>query len=269
MKLVQRKCPNCGASLSFDEEAKKVTCEYCKQTLTIEREENHNNFDTTDFSLHVAKYYEKKNNNFGKKVAITIVIVLVLVFVVSCISILNRELNRELEEMDRKSTENSNRQEELKKQYTLSIADIDEKSLELFHKETKRQLDEDSTFLPRDSKETEWEPIGIYLLVSKKMDNYHERMNMLFDVYKKTYTVNNQQINSYSARRYDDLKLSSDKIVIHSFSGRSLYIMNFINGGMSYFTSGYETMEELYTKEIRQYIGDYTITATDGLYMEK
>lgn len=37
MKLVEKKCPNCGAGLSFDENAKSCKCEYCKREFEVER----------------------------------------------------------------------------------------------------------------------------------------------------------------------------------------------------------------------------------------
>lgn len=268
MKLVQRKCPSCGASLEFDENAKEVTCEYCKQKLTIEREENKDNFDTTDFSLRVAKYYEEKKSNYGKKIALRVAAVFGVFLVLSGIFTLSEEFGKE----EKKLAENRRKEDEWKQQnireYGISISDIDAKSLELFHKETKKELSDESDFLPGDSKETEWEYVGMYLLVSKDLSKYNDKMNMLFDVYKKTYTIKNQKYNAYSARRYDNLKLSNDGIIIHSFSGRGMYIMNFL-GSMSYFVNGYNTLDEFYTKEIREFIGDYDIAATDGLPLEK
>lgn len=268
MKLVQRKCPSCGATLSFDENAKEVTCEYCKQKITIEREENKDNFDTTDFSLRVAKYYEEKKSNYGKKIALVIVTIFGIFIILLGFFVVNDETRKELE----KEKEAINQQEEYKQQnireYGISISDIDDKSLELFHKETKKELSDESDFLPGDSKETEWEYVGMYLLISKDLSKYNDRMNMLFDVYKKTYTIKNQKYNAYSARRYDNLKLSNDGIIIHSFKGRGVYIMNSL-GSMSYFVNGYNTLDEFYTKEIREFIGDYDIAATDGLPLEK
>jgi len=38
MKLIEKKCPNCGASLSFDSTDKEVTCKYCNVSFEIERE---------------------------------------------------------------------------------------------------------------------------------------------------------------------------------------------------------------------------------------
>lgn len=39
MKLVEKKCPNCGGSLEFSETAKSCKCEYCHRAFEIERDE--------------------------------------------------------------------------------------------------------------------------------------------------------------------------------------------------------------------------------------
>ncbi len=38
MKLIEKKCPNCGASLEFNEKDKSCTCTYCHRAFEIERE---------------------------------------------------------------------------------------------------------------------------------------------------------------------------------------------------------------------------------------
>ncbi len=38
MKLIEKKCPNCGASLSFNSEDKEITCKYCNISFEIEKE---------------------------------------------------------------------------------------------------------------------------------------------------------------------------------------------------------------------------------------
>ena len=38
MKLVEKKCPNCGAGLSFNSSDKEVTCKYCNVSFEVERE---------------------------------------------------------------------------------------------------------------------------------------------------------------------------------------------------------------------------------------
>ena len=39
MKLIEKKCPNCGGSLEFSETAKSCKCEYCHRAFEIERDE--------------------------------------------------------------------------------------------------------------------------------------------------------------------------------------------------------------------------------------
>jgi uncharacterized membrane protein YvbJ len=38
MKLVEKKCPNCGANIEFNSENKTVTCNYCNTTFEVERD---------------------------------------------------------------------------------------------------------------------------------------------------------------------------------------------------------------------------------------
>ena len=56
MKLYEKKCPNCGASLEFDENARSCKCEYCHRTFEIERENNNKKvFSAEDFNLNELK----------------------------------------------------------------------------------------------------------------------------------------------------------------------------------------------------------------------
>ena len=38
MRLIEKKCPNCGANLEFDENDKSCKCTYCKRSFEIERD---------------------------------------------------------------------------------------------------------------------------------------------------------------------------------------------------------------------------------------
>ena len=40
MRLIEKKCPNCGANLEFDENDKSCKCQYCKRSFEIERDVN-------------------------------------------------------------------------------------------------------------------------------------------------------------------------------------------------------------------------------------
>lgn len=47
MRLIEKKCPNCGANLEFSENDKSCHCQYCKRSFEIERDLN----DVEKFNL--------------------------------------------------------------------------------------------------------------------------------------------------------------------------------------------------------------------------
>ena len=64
MKLVEKKCPKCGADLSFSKDSKEVTCTYCKSSFTVEKDKMdliNEMIDPEAFKLHF-----KMINNFQK-----------------------------------------------------------------------------------------------------------------------------------------------------------------------------------------------------------
>ncbi len=263
MKLVQKKCPSCGANLSFDENAKEVTCEYCKQKLIIEREEN-SSFDDVEFRFRVAKYYEDKSKNNSKKFSCIWIIFLVigaiiLFFVTNCEDIM-KDLKKELG--DNTSSNITTK----KDTYVTEFSQIDKKSLELFHEETLKKIESERVNVPSDTKEGNWEYVGMYLLNSKEetVVDY----NFLYDVYKKQYLINGTTLETYAGVRYTDLKLSDDGIVLTTFRGNGVNSMRFLPNTTSYFVIGYENTEEFYNKVLRGKLGDYTIKSTEGMYVE-
>lgn len=40
MKLIEKKCPKCGADLSFDIKSREVTCKYCNTSFEIDRSDD-------------------------------------------------------------------------------------------------------------------------------------------------------------------------------------------------------------------------------------
>lgn len=260
MKLVQKKCPNCGASLSFNENDKETTCEYCHQKFMIEKEEN-SAFDDVDFRFRVAKYYEDKSVNTRKKFAriwavFLVIGFIILFFVCNC------------EDFTKEYRKNSNSNSSVKKDtYVTDISQIDQKSLELFHKETLKELENGNhIYVPSNTKEGNWEYVGMYLLNSKeeKVVDY----NILYDVYKKQYIIDGNTLVAYAGVRYKELKLSDDGIVLTSFSGVAVNSMMSLPNRSSYFVKGYESVEDFYNKVIREKTGDYTAIGTEGMYLE-
>lgn len=67
MKLIEKKCPNCGASLSFNDNDNSCICEYCKRIFEIERETNSkNNRGIDEMAEYNLTELENLANNYFK-----------------------------------------------------------------------------------------------------------------------------------------------------------------------------------------------------------
>ena len=99
MRLIEKKCPNCGANLEFDENAKSCHCTYCKRSFEIERDLN----DVDKFNL----IYEKIHKPF-KAIFIIPFVFAAVIFLIILFSIIFgfRSTSRSMEEeFNEKSTE--------------------------------------------------------------------------------------------------------------------------------------------------------------------
>lgn len=81
MKLIEKKCPNCGAELKFDKDSTEVKCNYCDTSYIIQKDADLNSiakdiFDANDFILH-----RKMISNFGKGIIVFSFIVFIFIFV--------------------------------------------------------------------------------------------------------------------------------------------------------------------------------------------
>lgn len=81
MKLIEKKCPNCGAELKFDKDSTEVKCNYCETSYFIQRDADLKSlakdmFDSNDFILH-----RKMVSNLSKGIIIFSFIVFIFIFV--------------------------------------------------------------------------------------------------------------------------------------------------------------------------------------------
>lgn len=89
MKLIEKKCPNCGAELKFDKDDTEVECIYCKASYEIQRDGDLNDlinnvFDQEDFILH-----RKMVSKISKGIIIFTCIIFIFVFVMFILVFLN------------------------------------------------------------------------------------------------------------------------------------------------------------------------------------
>lgn len=255
MKLVEKKCPNCGAGLSFNKDSHEVTCEYCKKSYVIEKEES------KDKGKNLEDYYklveEFNNHPIGKVSNVMAIIIFIFAFLFIAFVFISiifsfaqyRNVDRLLPKI-----------ESIKKdKYVTDISQIDENSLEMFHKESLNSLNARISYEYGEA--TEWNYTGMYLLVEKSGND-----NLLYDVFKRNVTLDGKVYEMYGVVRYKSLKMGEDNAVINNFTGYADIPMTFIKG--SQFIMGYNGNDSLYYKVIKSYSDEYVIKATDGLFVE-
>lgn len=84
MKLIEKKCPNCGANLEFSENDKNCTCSYCHRSFEIERDQN----DLNEYILNIissedAKKIAKTGLNIFATTSIMSIIVSIFIFIIA------------------------------------------------------------------------------------------------------------------------------------------------------------------------------------------
>lgn len=266
MKLVQKKCPNCGAGLSFNDNDTNVKCEYCKQTYFIEKDEkkakevDDQHFD--DYFNLVSDVAKPVVKTFAFMHIFGVVVFIVIAFVIFMITFgMFRSFNVDFDHDSFFDVEEVAEEREL-----TELSDIDDETLKMYHKETLKELNSLRTMPGAYEKVGDWKQVGMYLLVPKDVG-----FNQLHDVYKVTYKnkKNNKTIEIYAGVSYSDIKISEDEVIIDNFNGFRMAPIYFLDGGSSYYVLGYEDLEEYYNKVIRSKTGDYVVKATEGMYVQK
>ena len=285
MKFVEKKCPNCGAGLKFDDGASSVACEYCNQTFYIQRDEK--KYARLD-EAHRANAY-RFVDEVGKPVVkafatvhIAMMIIPIVMFVVvaggigmSIYSFSSRDNSPTKVEHN---NNNSNYEETIKQEMedkfnearkgiVTKLEQIDSTSLETFHDTSETDLvNYQGSSVHGNYKVTKsWNSVGVYLLVGKETNK-----NILYDVMAQTYKnkKTGKVTTLYSAVKFDDLKLTKDGVVNNDYMGWPEVPSYKLPESTFNSAYGYESVEKLYNQLVRSQSGEYTIEASKGLYVE-
>lgn len=277
MKFVEKKCPNCGAGLKFDDGATSVVCEYCNQTFYIQRDEK--KYARVD-SEHLADAY-RFVDEVGKPIAEAIfrthkvmAIVPIIVFLIAAVGIgisifsFSKEMEKPsiIEEHENSWEEKIEQQyQEARKKMVTKLSQIDQTSLETFYDNAVLELDNYDGNNSKYKISSDWKAYGAYLLVGKETNN-----NYLYVVCKHTYKhrKNGKEITLYGAVKFDSLKLTDAGIVNNDFDGWTEAPSVDLDGDKFEWAYGYDSEAKLYNSLIRGQSGTYTIEATEGIYVE-
>jgi len=87
MKLVEKKCPNCGASIKFNDDDKETVCNYCHTSFDIEKDPAEKLMDS--FNLHA-----KTIRTVSKGVFITTAIIFIFILITFIILVVTQLKSR-------------------------------------------------------------------------------------------------------------------------------------------------------------------------------
>ncbi len=277
MKLINKKCPNCGASLSFEETDKKVKCEYCKQSIMIEREHTENLDIDEEFQLKVslqtgAGAIQNKMLAFAVIILIAIIMIFTFYFFFKIFNFSRSFINSSEGNRNNSSLNSifnfgdnidSPSGEALKNTYVTNLSQINDKSLNKLKKLSLETLKKWTLDVSQGTTSTDWEYVGLYFLKHKSLNN-----NQLYLVYKKKYVVEKKEFETYGAVSYSNLKLDSDSNVTYYFDGFLDAPMSFVNNDIRLQIYGYSSNQDFYNKVIQSKTEQYIVSATTNLYIE-
>ena len=266
MKLVEKKCPNCGAPLSFKTNDNEITCNYCKKEFVIEKEDPTLE-DLFDESNYVLNYME----DIGKTAIIAKIIFIVIFIIAFCgigftIYKLASEQMNSSEKLNQTNPNNdtsfidnffSNKNQETKN-YIQKYNEIDESTLNILKSNGKDKLEDSIAshkehFMPEIT--NSWEYTGSYFL-------HKENNSKLYLIYKITYNIDNQNVDYYSTAIVNKLEKKNDKVV---------YSNIIVDNPMKHLkeiksTFGYESIEKIYNNIISNQKGDYQVEKIDNVF---
>lgn len=268
MKLIEKKCPSCGATLKFNDTDINVICEYCNKTFYLHKDEK--NFSKIDDS-HLGNAYKLVKGIekpiikglaiiqiFSMIFSIIIFLVVILGFAFLIFNI-GKEINNDRDRME--GIYESQLNDDIR--YVKKLSEIDNIVLQNFYDAAKSDMNHmnNSEYTVGD-----WIPVGCYLLVSNDGDG-----NKLYAVMKHTYTQRkgSKKVTLYASYLYYDLILNDNNIVKHDYNGTVVSQNINLDGKTVNFAEGYESVEKLYNREIRSQLSEYMIESTKGMYVEK
>jgi len=283
MRLVEKKCPNCGGELKFSFEDKETTCEFCGRSFEIERDEkiaddkeemfNADNYALTEEAKKVAGVVL---GSFAAMQVIPIIVIAIFIIGIVTFGIFSAKshnssstehgpfiVEKEKEEDPDDIVEEVKKtaEEKLKEQgYVMSFEDLKSNHLKDIHDNTLSILNKyvkghSNWFYGHDN----FAYVGTYLLTS----SYG---NTLYDVYKMNFKIKAKNVPYFTAVKYDNAKVKDNKLILNMDGNMMPFSMNMESNGKA--TLGYESAKDLYNKLIRGLLEKSTMYSIGDVYKE-
>ena len=239
MRIIEKKCPNCGASLSFDENDKSCKCDYCKRAFEIERDLD----DVEKFNL----IYDTVSKPFKLFSIIPFVFASIFIIFIALMIFLNVFNNNS------NSKSNSNSKGSIVSEDALlhSIEEIENFDYSFIDTTSTIAISgEDKTlfdFHMKGSMKRE----TMYLL-------YNDKANRLIPVYKVIYSNGETTYNLYVPVIYNNIHKES---VAHDIGNPNISApIYYFNMDHSEYAVGYDNLDKLYEEVVKPLENEFTLS---------
>ena len=240
MKLVEKKCPNCGANLSFGENEKSCKCDYCKREFEIERD--------TDNLDKISLIYNDISKGVGTGFKYIFIVYGIFLFIVAfIISIISFSVFHAHED-NASILENG----EANVTYLSSINDISNFDYTFIDTNSSIAISREDT-----------STFYFHLNSSKRVVLYllsNDEGNRLIPIYKNVYTNGTITYELYIPVIYENIKVDHGSIAHDVSNARVEAPKYYLNLEKTEYVVGYENLNSLYDSLIKQYEKEYTIT---------
>lgn len=244
MRLIEKECPNCGASLSFNENDKSCKCEYCKREFEIERDTDKAKVFVDQFKLQELKTPLKIFSMFTLGSFIVEFIIFIFAFIF--IAFIGFSIFKSFNDKDNFFTDDTKVIEKVSQLKNSDYNTIDLYSNILIRKSHGGLSDFSLKGAPVREK--------VYLLTKGKK-------NKLIVVYRLTYEniVDKVTCTIFTAVEYKDVTRRHDSIAFGLDNGEIIAKEYYFNMDHSEYTYGYQESEVLYKELIEPLKDKYEI----------
>lgn len=261
MRLIEKKCPNCGASLSFNDNDKSCKCEYCKRAFEIERDNN------TDYNSLSDQFHLSELNTPLKFAGLYFVgtyvvgaIVTVIAFIIIGFAGYNifKAANNQLKKNDSSSIIDVTDNEKNSTKYIVSVDDISNNDYENIDTDANTTIIHSGEGVndARHSYMRDGDPKREKIYVASKDDN-----NVIVSIYKvnyKDFFHQDDHHTIYVPITYENIKKSDG---ISNFNNPQVkapeYYFNSDNSSYAY---GYGSFEDAYNNVVKVLETNYKIS---------
>lgn len=238
MKLVEKKCPNCGANLSFNENDKVAKCDYCKREFEIERDaQDQINIVIGETGKNVLKYFFISHMVVG---IISVIIFLVIFgFIIFGIYTGISSTN------EKKSIENT---------YLSNVNDIENEDYVFLDTQSTIKIKQENSLMVDFKQKGALKREKVYVISNDKG-------NYLIPIYKGVYSDGETTYTIFTPVIYENVKFDYWGNITSSL-GTGLVDCHtvYFNLEHSEYSVGYENINDLYNDTIKQYENNYEIS---------